>query len=99
MNASREVMLERGLAEFDRAARRRRMRRRTGALMLMALALGGASWIGSIAGGPNRPAHLPSYVQIITDLELVALELDLAGACERVAEREGHLYVVECSHD
>ena len=88
-------MLSRGLAAFEVAAGRRRVRRRLmrgAAAAVLALAGGVAFALLGHAGSRS----LPAYVEIIRgDVQLTA-ELELANACERISRSDGRLVVVEC---
>lgn len=110
MKEYQRIALERGLAEFDRAVARKKMRRRavTGgalALALVAVALLATRFgIGSNNGTPRpdnplvaaRPP-LPRYVEVIEDDAQLTVELELASACERIGRNAGRIYVMECT--
>lgn len=85
-----------GIAAFDAAARRRRIRR--GALRTAAFAAVATACVVALRQ-PAAPAapSLPAYVEIIEDDRQLAAELALARACERIERSAGRLLVVECS--
>jgi hypothetical protein len=95
MDDRRRRVLEQGLQAFD-AAQRARRNRRVAARALMVMLVVGAGIM--ISRGLRVPAaHLPQYVQVISEDSQLAAELSLANACERFERSEGRLVVVECS--
>ncbi len=104
MNDAQRQMLDRGLAEFDRAVRGRRRRRTAATTAALVLLVVSAAAIAFRATSGPRPAEhvlagrpLPAYVELITDDRQLTVELELASACERIGRREGRIYVVECA--
>ena len=92
----RREVLERGLAEFDAATRRRRTRARAGRSFAAVALVAACTVVVLRTIAPAAPA-LPGYVEVISgDLELTT-ELALAKACERIDRADGRLVVVECA--
>jgi hypothetical protein len=92
----RREVLERGLAEFDAATRRRRTRAWAGRSLAAIAVVAACTVVVLRTVAPAVPA-LPRYVEVISgDLELSS-ELALAKACERVDRADGRLVVVECA--
>lgn len=88
-------MLSRGLAAFDVAAGRRRVRRRlVRGAAVAALALAGGLMFTLLRDAGAR--SLPAYVEIIRGDGQLTAELELANACERISRSDGRLVVVEC---
>ena len=88
--------LARGLAAFDRSARRRRIRRV--ALRVTAACAVVAACVLAVRLAVTPPAAgLPAYVEIIRDDRQLAAELAHANACERFERAAGRLLVVECA--
>lgn len=108
LDHGREQTLARGLAAFDAAVASRRSRRRAiraAVLVLCAatLAIGGTIGVRALSRHEPAPPQvarrtLPSYVTIIENEVQLAVELEAANACERIARRGGELFVVECVH-
>ena len=86
--------LARGLAEFDRSRRRRRLRRRS-VVGLASLAVAAVAASVLLVRAPQGNA-LPAYVEIIKDDRALTEELALASACERFERNAGRLVVLEC---
>ncbi|MCE9620501.1 MAG: hypothetical protein K8R92_11435 [Planctomycetes bacterium] len=105
MNDHHARILERGLAEFDKAVARRRSRRRAGIAAAVMLIVFGSYFLLPVVGTEFRnqnlvaTAHrpLPAYVEVINDDAHLALELEVANACERVGRRGDRVYIVECN--
>ena len=87
--------LAHGLAAFDLASRRRRIRRRVYRHGSIAAVVAVCAVLAHRATLP-APAGLPSYVELVRDDAQLAAELDLANACERFNRADGRLVVVEC---
>ena len=106
MNEQQVRALDLGLKEFDRVvARRRRVRRGAGVAVFVLIAGTAAFFLLrtqiTIEPKPGIVAiahrQLPAYVEVITDDTRLALELEVANACERVGRKGDRVYIVECT--
>lgn len=95
LNDRQRATLERGLAVFDAASRRRRVRRYVVGTASAAALVVTCSWIARLAT-VSEPSRLPGYVELVRDDRQLAAELEFANACERFSRTGGRLVVVEC---
>lgn len=95
LNDRQRATLERGLAAFDAASRRRRVRRYVVRTTSAAVLVVTCAWIARMTT-MREPSRLPGYVELVRDDRQLAAELEFANACERVNRTGGRLIVVEC---
>ena len=95
LNDRQRATLERGLAVFDAASRRRRVRRYVGRTASAAALVVAFAWIARLTT-VSEPSRLPGYVELVRDDRQLAAELEFANACERFSRAGGRLVVVEC---